>query len=52
MKAEVRVLAGVKASGGIKDLKGLVSMVEAGATRIGTSSSVEIAEEFLKEIQK
>jgi len=52
MKAEVRDLAGVKASGGIKDLKGLVSMVEAGATRIGTSSSVEIAEEFLKEIQK
>ncbi len=52
MRAEVRDLVGVKASGGIRDLKGLVSMVEAGATRIGTSSSVEIAEEFLKETQK
>lgn len=50
MKEAVRDSLGVKASGGIRDLKGLNSMVEAGATRIGTSSSVEIAEEFLEGI--
>ena len=51
MKEEVKDLLGVKASGGIRNLKALVAMVEAGATRIGTSSSVDIAEEFLKETQ-
>lgn len=51
MKKEVKDLLGVKASGGIRNLKDLVAMVEAGATRIGTSSSVDIAEEFLEEIQ-
>ncbi len=51
MKKEVKDLLGVKASGGIRNLKDLVAMVEAGATRIGTSSSVNIAEEFLEEIQ-
>lgn len=52
MKEEVKDLLGVKASGGIRDLKGLNAMVEAGATRIGTSSSVEIAEEFLEVISR
>ena len=52
MKNEVKDDLGVKASGGIRDLRKLISMVEAGATRIGTSSSVEIAEEFLEEINK
>jgi deoxyribose-phosphate aldolase len=52
MKKEVKEALGVKASGGIRDLRKLISMVEAGATRIGTSSSVGIAEEFLKETQK
>jgi len=52
MKEEVKDLLGVKASGGIRNLKDLVAMVEAGATRIGTSSSVYIAEQFLKEIQQ
>ena len=52
MKEEVKDVLGVKASGGIRDLRKLISMVEAGATRIGTSSSVGIAEEFLKETQK
>jgi deoxyribose-phosphate aldolase len=42
-------LLGVKASGGIRNLAILIDMVDAGATRIGTSSSVEIAKEFLKE---
>ncbi|MFB5195847.1 deoxyribose-phosphate aldolase [Neobacillus sp. KR4-4] len=33
---------GVKASGGVRDLKDLEAMVEAGATRIGSSSSVAL----------
>ncbi|EIJ78344.1 deoxyribose-phosphate aldolase [Bacillus methanolicus PB1] len=33
---------GVKASGGVRDLKGLKAMVEAGANRIGASSGVKI----------
>jgi deoxyribose-phosphate aldolase len=33
---------GVKASGGVRDLNGLKAMVEAGATRIGSSSSVAL----------
>ncbi|MCG0275729.1 MAG: deoxyribose-phosphate aldolase [Thermosediminibacteraceae bacterium] len=37
---------GVKASGGIRDLKTALQMIEAGATRIGTSSGVAIMEEF------
>jgi deoxyribose-phosphate aldolase len=40
--------AKIKASGGIRDLETLTHMVEAGAERIGTSSGVEIVEEFLK----
>ena len=36
----------VKASGGIKTLDDLNLMIEAGATRIGTSSGVKIMEEF------
>jgi deoxyribose-phosphate aldolase len=33
---------GVKASGGVRDLKTAMEMVEAGATRIGASASVKI----------
>ncbi len=36
----------VKASGGIRDLKTALAMIEAGATRIGTSSGVKILEAF------
>jgi deoxyribose-phosphate aldolase len=36
---------GVKASGGIRTLEVLVKMVEAGATRIGTSNGVSIVQE-------
>ncbi len=50
-EADVTLLArvaagriGVKASGGIRDLKTARRMVDAGATRIGTSSGVKIAE--------
>lgn len=38
----------IKASGGIKDLASLTSMIEAGAERIGTSAGVAIMEEYLK----
>lgn len=37
---------GIKASGGIRDLKTALQMLDAGATRIGTSSGVAIMEEF------
>jgi deoxyribose-phosphate aldolase len=36
---------GVKASGGVRTLADVVRMVQAGATRVGTSSSVKIMEE-------
>jgi deoxyribose-phosphate aldolase len=35
----------VKASGGIRSLADLCRMVEAGATRIGTSSGIKILQE-------
>ena len=37
---------GVKASGGVRDLKAALSMIKAGATRIGTSSGVSIIESY------
>lgn len=49
MKGGALGKAKVKAAGGIRDLGTLVDMVEAGAERIGTSSSVAIVEEFIKE---
>lgn len=39
---------GVKASGGIRDYETAISMIEAGASRIGTSSGVKIVKESLK----
>ncbi len=39
---------GIKASGGIRNIKTVFDMVKAGATRIGTSSSVKIMEELFK----
>lgn len=39
--------AGVKAAGGIRDWATCRQMIEAGATRIGTSSGVQIAREWL-----
>jgi len=39
---------GVKASGGIKNLETTMKMINAGASRIGSSSSVQILEEFKK----
>jgi len=47
MKETVGNRAKVKASGGIRDLKTTLAMLEAGADRIGTSASVKIVEEWL-----
>lgn len=45
LRATVGPEMGVKAAGGIRTFAGLKKMVEAGATRIGASSSVKILEE-------
>jgi len=42
MRATVGPDFGVKASGGIRDLTAALAMIEAGATRLGTSASVAI----------
>jgi deoxyribose-phosphate aldolase len=38
---------GVKASGGIRDARAALAMIEAGATRLGTSASVAILRDLL-----
>jgi len=45
MRAALPSSVGIKAAGGIKDLKTAVAMIKAGADRIGTSSGVAILEE-------
>ena len=45
MRRTVGSELGVKASGGVKDLQDARKMVEAGATRIGASVGVKIAQE-------
>lgn len=40
---------GVKASGGIRDAETALAMIEAGATRLGTSSGVKIMEQLERE---
>ena len=47
MRREVGRKIGVKASGGVRTLDDLLAMVNAGATRIGTSNGVKIMEEAL-----
>jgi deoxyribose-phosphate aldolase len=42
MRDAVGPKIGVKASGGVRDITDIKAMVEAGATRIGTSSAVKI----------
>ena len=42
MRAAVGEHAGVKASGGIRDYETALRMIEAGATRLGTSASLKI----------
>jgi deoxyribose-phosphate aldolase len=46
LKRTVGSNAGVKASGGIRNLAAAISMLEAGATRIGTSSGPAIINEL------
>lgn len=46
MKEAVAGRAKVKASGGIRDLRTALAMIEAGADRIGTSAGVQIAQEW------
>lgn len=46
MKSIVGETIGVKAAGGIRCLKDALMMIEAGATRIGTSAGVKIVEEI------
>jgi len=52
LKETVKNRAGVKAAGGIRTLKDLINMIEAGADRIGTSSGAKIAEEALGQERK
>jgi len=42
MKASLPLSVGIKAAGGIKTLEQTMNMIEAGATRIGTSSGIKI----------
>ena len=49
MKETVGDEVKVKAAGGIRDYSTCKAMIEAGAERIGTSASVKILEEFLRE---
>lgn len=46
MKSIVGNNMGIKASGGVRDLQTAKSMIEAGATRLGTSSGIKIAKEI------
>lgn len=48
----VRGKAGVKAAGGIRDLKAALAMIEAGASRIGTSSGFDIIEQYRRQTSK
>lgn len=46
MKQAVGNEVEVKAAGGIRDLAGALAMIEAGATRLGTSSGIKICDEL------
>jgi len=46
MRGWVGGTLGVKAAGGIKDCETALNMIDAGATRLGCSSSVQIIEQF------
>ncbi|MBE6083089.1 MAG: deoxyribose-phosphate aldolase [Tissierellaceae bacterium] len=54
MKSIVKDEVGIKAAGGIRDLNTFLEMIDAGATRIGTTSSIKIIKEYQnsKGIQK
>lgn len=48
MRKTVGPTMGVKASGGVRDAKGFMDMINAGATRIGASAGIKIMEELNK----
>ncbi len=48
MRVSVGEMLGVKASGGIRTREQVLAMIDAGATRIGTSSGVSIMEEIIQ----
>lgn len=48
MRKTIGTKMGVKASGGIRDLKTALAMIDAGATKIGTSTGVQIIEEMIR----
>jgi deoxyribose-phosphate aldolase len=50
MRHEVGGALGVKASGGIRDLKTALAMISQGATRLGTSAGVAIVQEMAASI--
>lgn len=52
MRVAVGTRFGIKASGGIRTLKDALAMIEAGATRLGTSASVSIMEEEIQNKKK
>ncbi len=52
MKETVGEAVKVKASGGIRTCADCLSMIEAGAERIGLSSSISILEEFIEKFEK
>jgi len=47
MRETVGMEMGVKASGGIRDLETALAMIDAGASKIGTSTGVQIMEDLL-----
>ena len=49
MRSVVGTEIGVKASGGIRSLEQALAMLEAGATRLGTSSGVALVDQFSKD---
>jgi deoxyribose-phosphate aldolase len=51
LKEAVTGRAKVKASGGIRDWKSMLAMLEAGADRIGTSASLAIVSEWTSSLK-
>lgn len=50
MRANLPKEVGIKASGGIKNLQQALSFINAGADRIGTSSAIQIVQEYKNQI--
>ncbi|EKQ54066.1 MAG: deoxyribose-phosphate aldolase [Methanobacterium sp. Maddingley MBC34] len=52
MRETVGLEMGVKAAGGIRDLETAMAMIDAGTSKIGTSTGVQIMEELLEQGKK